>query len=115
MTEYKNPNYLALVREEYAQRVGEQGLRVSFIKSKKPITKDSTLEERRESFISDEDTPENWDNVLWIPLSLTDFPSVLSSMTANQAGYWAIKKCHQQNWDFLQGYESCLVNLEMDM
>ena len=46
--------------------------------------------------------------------SITDYPKVLESMTANQAGYWALMKCKEEKWH-ISDYVCCFSNLEMDM
>ena len=40
--------------------------------------------------------------------------NTVGCMTANQAGYYALKKCREQRWPH-SDYDCCLANLEMDM
>jgi hypothetical protein len=111
--EYKNVDYIALVREEFAKWGAKDADKVVFCKVKKRITSEKFRSDIDEAFIPDPDLPDlNGKKI--IPLSITDYPRVLSSMTANQAGYWAIMKCKQQKWH-ISDYECCLTNLEMDM
>ena len=86
-----------------------------FVKTKKHI--DSQGELHQENFIFDDDTPTLVKDVsVVMPLSITDFPNVLKSMTATDAGLWAVSKCQQQKWEISRdNIESCLANLEMDM
>lgn len=107
-------NYAALVQEEFVKSGLKPGHTVSFCKVNKKINKENIDTDFREAFIPDEDTPQLVPGVLWIPLNVQSFPNVLKSMTANQAGYWAIRKCIQQGWP-ITDWECCLANLEMDM
>jgi len=111
--EYKNVNYLALVREEFARWGAKDADKVAFCKVKKPISKENFVE-IKDNFIPDSDLPNLEGKLKLLPLSITDYPKVLSSMTANQAGYWALMKCKEENWH-ISDYECCLSNLEMDM
>ena len=111
--EYKNVDYLALVREEFARWGAKDADKVAFCKVKKRITKENFETDIYDSFIPDSDLPDIKGKKL-IPLSITDYPNVLKSMTANQAGYWALMKCKEQNWH-ISDYVCCLSNLEMDM
>lgn len=111
--EYKNVNYLALVREEFARWGAKDADKVAFCKVKKPISKEN-FAEFKDNFIPDSDLPNLEGKLKLLPLSITDYPKVLSSMTANQAGYCALMKCKEQNWH-ISDYECCLSNLEMDM
>ena len=111
--EYKNVNYLALVREEFARWGAKDADKVAFCKVKKPISKENFVE-IKDNFIPDSDLPNLEGKLKLLPLSITDYPKVLSSMTANQAGYWALMKCKEENWH-ISDFECCLSNLEMDM
>lgn len=111
--EYKNVDYLALVREEFARWGAKDADKVAFCKVKKPISKENFVE-IKDNFIPDSDLPNLEGKLKLLPLSVTDYPKVLSSMTANQAGYWALMKCKEENWH-ISDYECCLSNLEMDM
>ena len=91
---------------------------VNFIKTKRFIdVPDVKLLE--DAFIPDEDMPvfpkiEKGTRIY--PLSITEYPAVLTKMTAMEAGVWAIEKCHEQEWDFeLENFQCCLSNLEMDL
>lgn len=111
-----NSNYLSLVRKEFGNLSVRNSDIVSFCKVGKPITKENFTSEFQKYFIPDQDAPEIASNTAWIPLSVTDYPSVLKSTTANQAGYWAIQKCKKEGWNItLDNIECCLTNLEMDM
>jgi len=111
--EYKNVDYIALVREEFARWGAKDADKVAFCKVKKPISKENFVE-IKDNFIPDSDLPNLEGKLKLLPLSITDYPKVLSSMTANQAGYWALMKCKEENWH-ISDYECCLSNLEMDM
>ena len=111
--EYKNVDYLTLIREEFAKVGVKEANRVTFCKVKKPITQENVDEKIAEYFIPEPDVP-TYEGLIIIPLSITSYPKILSSMSANQAGYWAIRKCKQQKWH-ISDYECCLANLEMDM
>ena len=111
--EYKNVDYIALVREEFARWGAKDADKVAFCKVNKPISKDN-FAELKDNFIPDSDLPNLEGKLKLLPLSITDYPKVLSSMTANQAGYWALMKCKEENWH-ISDYECCLSNLEMDM
>ena len=112
--EYKNVDYIALVREEFARWGTKDADKVAFCKVKKTITEENFKTEILENFIPDTDLQSLEGNLKLLPLSITDYPKVLSSMTANQAGYWALMKCKEENWH-ISDYECCLSNLEMDM
>ncbi|MCR5252597.1 MAG: hypothetical protein K6C98_02655 [Treponema sp.] len=90
---------------------------VNFIKTKVFVEKPD-IELLKSSFIPDEDMPEFpkiEKGTRIYPLSITEYPSVLSRMTAMEAGAWAITKCKQENWELeLENFQSCLANLEMD-
>lgn len=90
---------------------------VYFIKTKWPV-ETPNVELLKEAFIPDKDMPEfpeRKENMRIYPLSVTSYPSILSRMTAMEAGAWAITKCRQQNWELeLDNFQSCLANLEMD-
>lgn len=107
-------SYADLVQKEFLKAGLNPEKKVSFCKVSKKITAQNFDTEFRKSIIIDDDTPKNFSEVLWIPLDVNAFPGVLRSMTANQAGYWAIKKCRQQGWPNTD-WECCLTNLEMDM
>lgn len=111
--EYKNVDYIALVREEFARWGAKDADKVAFCKVKKPISKEN-FAELKDNFIPDSDLPNLEGKLKLLPLSITDYPKVLSSMTANQAGYWALMKCKEENWH-ISDYECCLSNLEMDI
>lgn len=111
--EYTNVDYLALVQEEFARWGAKDADKVAFCKVKKPISKENFVE-IKDNFIPDSDLPNLEGKLKLLPLSITDYPKVLSSMTANQAGYWALMKCKEENWH-ISDYECCLSNLEMDM
>lgn len=52
---------------------------------------------------------------IWNAVSVTEFPGVLSHMTAMQAGAWAVTKCLSVGWELsYDNFNSCLANLEMD-
>lgn len=89
-----------------------------FIKTKEKVW-EITEENLKNSFLPDSDFPQFPSSVYgktqMIPLSVTSFPGVLKRMTAMQAGFWAISKCNQQNWEIdADNIECCLSNLEMD-
>lgn len=85
-----------------------------FIKTRFHIENQNQLKD--ENFIFEDDTPELKKNQTQImPLSITDFPGVLASSTAMEAGAWAITICQKQNWEISkENIEACLANLEMD-
>ena len=85
-----------------------------FIKTRCRIENENQLKD--ENFILEDDTPELKKNLTKImPLSITDFPGVLASSTAMEAGSWAITICKKQNWEICrENIEACLANLEMD-
>lgn len=85
-----------------------------FVKSRSHIENENEL--RDENFIFDDDTPTLVKNATTVmPLSVTDFPGVLKSMTAMEAGVWAVSKCREQKWEISrENIDSCLANLEMD-
>lgn len=112
--EYKNVDYIALVREEFARWGAKDADKVAFCKVKKTISKENFKADIEENFVPDSDLPDLIGDYKLIPLIISDYPKVLSNMTANQAGYWALMKCKEQNWH-ISDYESCLSNLEMDM
>ena len=90
---------------------------INFIKTKFLVEKpDVAL--LKSAFIPDADMPEFpeiKENTRIYPLSITDFPSVLTRLTAMEAGAWALTKCRQQNWEYsLDNIQCCLANLEMD-
>lgn len=72
----------------------------------------------KDNFIPDDDVksfPEIRKGMRIYPLSITAYPSVLKSMTAMEAGAWAMTKCEQQDWELsLDNFQCCLANLEMD-
>lgn len=107
-------NYAALVQEEFLKAGLSPDKKVSFCKVKKKISEENFKTDFNDSVIIDDDTPKGSPEMLWIPLDINAFPNVLKSMTANQAGYWAIRKCKQQKWP-ITDWECCLTNLEMDM
>lgn len=108
-------NYLALVREEFVKRNIPHGESVSFCKVKKAVTKENASE-LKDNLIPDANSPDYAEKgTHWIPIDTTSYPRVCSAMTANQAGYFAIRKCQEQGWDFLEDWECVLSNLEMDM
>lgn len=80
----------------------------------KIITEENFETDFKSSFIADADTPKSSTKIHWIPLCINTYPKLLASMTANQAGYYALKKCNEQHWSYTD-YECCLANLEMDM
>ena len=107
-------NYAALVQEEFLKAGLNPDKRVSFCKVNKKIDEENFTADFNDAFIRDDDTPISGPDMLWIPLDINSFPGVLKCMTANQAGYWAIRKCKQQGWP-ITDWECCLSNLEMDM
>lgn len=107
-------NYAALVQEEFLKAGLNPEKKVSFCKVSKKITDENFKSDFSSAIIIDDDTPKSCPEMLWIPLEVKAFPNVLKSMTANQAGYWAIRKCRQQGWP-ITDWESCLTNLEMDI
>jgi len=118
MTENKTPYYLEQVRNELVKFGVKKEIaeRASFCKVDKNITEENFKTDFASSFIADSDSPTLGTGVkfLWIPLCITTYPKVLASMTANQAGYYALKKCREQRWPH-SDYDCCLANLEMDM
>ena len=113
MTNENETDYLSLIRENFTSRNIKNADIVSFCKVKKPIKEFAEL---NQNFITDSDSPAIDSNIAWIPLAVSLYPGVLSSMTANQAGFWAIMKCNEQRWEpSVENIESCLTNLEMDM
>ncbi|MCM1322206.1 MAG: hypothetical protein NC041_06915 [Bacteroides sp.] len=108
-------DYLSLIREEFIARGIPNGGEVSFCKVKKEITKENFTDEFSDNLIDDDDLPKTADRIFWIPINTQKFPGVCRSMTANQAGYFAIRKCKEQGWDFLEDWECVLSNLEMDL
>lgn len=84
------------VRSFYAKDADK----VAFCKVKKPISEEN-FAELKDNFIPDSDLPNLEGKLKLLPLSITDYPKVLSSMTANQAGYWALMKCKEENWHIL--------------
>ncbi len=104
--------------ENFAAFVQTVWPRVVFVKTKKRITKEN-FSELEESIIRDDDTPDLRDiegGAVIFPLSVTNYPSVLRSMTASQAGWWAMCKCDSGGWEKNdENIRSCLSNLEMDM
>lgn len=103
--------YLKLVRELLTPAA-------SFIKVKKRITEENVKTDFLDNMILDEDSPSDFElsnsKIKWLPICITDYPKICNSMTANQAGYYALKKCIQQRWSFTD-WKCCLTNLEMDM
>ncbi len=91
-----------------------------FIKTKK-FFDEPDVKGMKEAFIPDEDMKDfpldnGWDkDTRLYPLSIADYPRVLSRMTGMEAGAWAIGKCLQQHWapDY-DNVQCCLANLEMD-
>lgn len=85
-----------------------------FVKTRFHIENQNQLKD--ENFIFEDDTPELKKNQTQImPLSITDFPGVLASSTAMEAGAWAITICQKQSWEISrENIEACLANLEMD-
>lgn len=116
MPENTTPNYLELLRNELIKMGVKEELAksVSFCKVSKIITEENFKTDFKSSFIADQDTPDASSKVHWIPLCITTYPKILASMTANQAGYYAFKKCNEQKWPCTD-YDCCLANLEMDM
>lgn len=116
MAENKTPYYLEQVRNELVKFGVKKEIadRTSFCKVSKIITEENLKTDFVSSFIADPDTPALGTGVKWIPLCITTYPKVLASMTANQAGYYALQKCRGQRWP-LSDYDCCLANLEMDM
>lgn len=111
----KGIDYLSLVREEFVARGINKGDKVSFCKVKIPITKENFDTEFKENLIIDDDFPAGEGGVGYIPICVQDFPGVCRCMTANQAGYYAIRKCREQGWDFIEDWPCVLNNLEMDL
>ena len=85
-----------------------------FVKTKSRVEAGEEL--RDDNFIFDDDTPALVKGVSVImSLSIADFPGILKSMTAMEAGMWAVEKCFQQGWEVgRETIETCLANLEMD-
>ena len=108
-------DYLSLVREEFVARGVKNGENVSFCKVENPITKDNFEKNFLSNLIQDADLPSSTKNVYWIPICEKKYPGICKSMTANQAGYFAIRKCKEQGWDFLEDWTCVLSNLEMDL
>lgn len=111
----KSTDYLSLVREEFTKRIGEKGMSVSFCKVKKPITKENFVQDFIPNLIQDADLPSSTAGVYWLPICEEKYPGICRSMTANQAGYYAIRKCKKEEWDFIEDWECVLTNLEMDL
>ena len=90
---------------------------VYFIKTK-VLVETPDLKLLQDNFIPDDDTPsfpEIRKGIRIYPLSITAYPSILKSMTAMEAGAWAMTKCEQQDWELsLDNFQCCLANLEMD-
>ena len=90
---------------------------INFIKTKCVVEKPD-VKLLQEAFIPDEDMPEFpeiKEGTRIYPLSITEYPAVLSRMTAMQAGVWAIQKCNSEGWEMeLDNFQCCLANLEMD-
>jgi hypothetical protein len=115
-------DYLSLVREEFVARGVKHGGQVSFVKVKKEINRDNFDKEFVDNIIPDDNLPfTDKENLVlngetaWLPISAQKYPGICKSMTANQAGYFAIRKCKQQGWDFLEDWQCVLSNLEMDL
>ncbi|MCR4734053.1 MAG: hypothetical protein K5829_03490, partial [Treponema sp.] len=113
MTENKTPYYLEQVRNELVKFGVKREIadKVSFCKVTKIITEENLKTDFASSYIADSDSPTLGTGVkfLWIPLCITTYPKVLASMTANQAGYYALKKCREQRWPH-SDYDCCLAN-----
>ncbi|MDE5898760.1 MAG: hypothetical protein K2H09_05795 [Treponemataceae bacterium] len=89
-----------------------------FIKTKTHIDR-PVIALMQQEFIPDADTPEfpglDIGTSRLYPLSITAYPAVLASMTAMEAGAWAVGKCIREHWEITKdNIESCLANLEMD-
>lgn len=110
-----NVGFLSLVREEFLARGIPNGDKVSFCKVKKELTKENFASDFLDSLIDDADLPKGEAKVLWLPIDAQKFPGVCAAMTGNQAGYYAIRKCQEQKWDFLQDWKCVLSHLEMEM
>lgn len=110
-----NVDFLSLVREEFLARGIPNGDKVSFCKVKKELSKENFAGDFLDSLIDDGDLPKGEAKVWWLPINAQRFPKVCAAMTGNQAGYYAIRKCQEQEWDFLQDWKCVLVNLEMEM
>jgi hypothetical protein len=51
-----------------------------------------------------------------IHLSMESYPRVLSSMTAMEAGAWALNKCLKEKWEVtVFNLKAALTNLEMEL
>lgn len=111
----KNAGFLSLVREEFLARGIPDGDKVSFCKVRKELTKENFESDFLDSLIDDDDLPKGEEKVWWLPINAQSFPEICATMTGNQAGYYAIKKCQEQEWDFLQDWECVLSNLEMEI
>ena len=91
---------------------------VYFIRTRNDVTVPN-LQLLKKEFVPEYDQPEfpseiNEDTRIY-PFSEKSFPGILSSMTATQAGMWAIRKCKQECWEVsLDNIQCCLANLEMD-
>ncbi len=105
-----NEDFSALVRSVWP--------RVVFVKTKKRITKEN-FSELEESMIRDDDTPDLSGiegGAVIFPLPVSSYPSVLRSMTASLAGWWAMRKGDSEGWEKNdENIRSCISNLEMDM
>lgn len=99
----------------YAKMVQDVWPRVVFVKTKIPITREN-FSELRANLIRDDDTPELNGDTVYFPLCVEKYPSVLRSMTASQAGLWAMRKCDAVGWrKDEENIRCCLSHLEMDM
>jgi hypothetical protein len=51
-----------------------------------------------------------------IHLSVDSYPKILSSMTALEAGAWALNKCLREGWEVsVENLKAALSNLEMEL
>lgn len=99
-----------MTKEEFTQKYPT----LVFVKTKSRVEAGEGL--RDDNFIFADNTPALVKDVSVImPLNVADFPCVLRSMTAMEAGMWAVGKCLRQGWEVSgETIESCLANLEMD-
>lgn len=104
--------------KSYAQLVDSVWPRVVFIKTKKPIDKGNFATDFWNSVVYDDDLPKDEfpKDPVFFPLCVEKYPSVLRSMTASQAGWWAMKRCDAVGWrKDEENIRCCLRHLEMDM
>lgn len=95
----------------------DKKIKLVFVKSKQYV---NSVEELNSEgmLLPDEDTPnlKGVSGAVVMPLAVTSFPKVLSSMTASKAGEYAMAVCRREKWDIdRDNLEACLAQLEMEM